>query len=89
MFGLIAHSTADASLVSNFLLGAFRMSCFSEPISEVQGIEVFAGKKADSYKGKSQDTTTKIVIVNERDIVDLSAPFGDRAIVNNQITVFP
>jgi hypothetical protein len=63
------------------------MSCFSKSICEVKGIEVFSSKKPKGYQGKPQNTATKVVVINERDIFNLSTPFGDRAIINNQVTI--
>ena len=62
------------------------MPCFSEPIGEVQGVEVFSSKKTKGNEGKSQDTATKVVVINERDIFNFATPFRDRAIVNDQIS---
>ena len=85
MFGLITHLPADASGVSDPLFRTFRMSCFSEPIGEVHGVEVVTGKKAKGYKGKPQDTATKSMVINKRDIFNLSTPLRDRAVVNDQV----
>lgn len=68
-------------------LGTARACPFSKPIGEVHSVEVFSTKKITGNKGKPQNTATKVVVINERDIFNFSTPFRDRAIVNGQLTL--
>lgn len=87
MFGFKASFAAAFSGIANIFSRAFGMALFTETICEIKRIKPMGGKKAKGYNAKTKYRAAQIMVVNERDIFDLSAQFGQNGIIDHKISL--
>ena len=63
------------------------MALFAESISKINGVEILPGEKPQCHNTETQYRAAQIMIVNERDILYVSAPFRNNGIINHKITI--
>ena len=88
MFGFMAHPATDTPGVSDLLFRAIGVTLLAETIGKVKGVEVFSGKKPKAHNTIPQKASPHTVIVNERDVFDVTAPLRQGAVINDKVTFF-
>ena len=83
----MAPLTAYASGITDFFIRALRMAFFAESIGKVNGVEILSGEKSQCHNTEPQYRAAQIMVVNERDILYVPAPFRNNGIINNKIAV--
>jgi hypothetical protein len=88
MFGFMTHSATDSPGVSDLFLRAIGVTLLAKTIGKVKGVKVLSGKKAKGHNAILQKGSPYTVIVNERDVFNVPAPFRDGAVINDKVTLF-
>jgi hypothetical protein len=83
----MAHAATDTPGVSDLLLRTAGVTLLTKTIGKIEGVKVFSGKKPKADNAKAQKGSLGAMIVNERDIFNVTPPLRDGAVIKDKVTL--